>query len=591
MQEIINITQYGDALRNTGYKNIESAVSEIIDNSIEAGAKDTIVFVSETTTIYSGRRHVTEIAFLDNGSGMDKDLLQSCLRIGYGTRTGRRGMGRFGVGLPQASLHVCPLVEVYSWQDGIENCRMSFLDIDKIKVGEQTGFDEPGVSPLPERYQRYISFSSFDRNFDFTQSGTLVVWKNCDNVKPVTVNPLFDRLEFELGKKFRHLIQSGEQNIFLLHAENEHHHDRRVMPNDPLLLMTPNLVLGNLDRPGEITQRNNVDFSEPLFIPYTNELYPDGVVHVPVRYFDRQNQECKEDIVTIRFSVIRREFYDQTAISGDPGGTAMGKFIKRLEGISVVRAGREIDFGTFDYYSNENRPVDRWWGCEISFEPVLDEAFNVSNNKQHVELERLSDEDYEDDEVLPVWLQLRNIIVDTISAMRKRNSNIRRGTRTIEDEISPAEKIINKVEEGSAIKSFSETQRDQMPIEEIRQHIIEVVSVAEGEPLTDDVVAAFLLNKVSIQYKSANRAPFFDYEFGMGVCICTINTDHIFYKNFWAHIESNPDSKVAFELFIASLIRTIDETTENRRVEYDELVTEWNEKMRKYIAAQCNGVG
>ena len=35
MQEIINITQYGDALRNTGYKNIESTVSEIIDNSLE----------------------------------------------------------------------------------------------------------------------------------------------------------------------------------------------------------------------------------------------------------------------------------------------------------------------------------------------------------------------------------------------------------------------------------------------------------------------------------------------------------------------------------------------------------------------------
>ena len=592
MQEIINITQYGDALRNTGYKNIESAVSEIIDNSIEAGAKDTIVFVSETIPSYSGRRHVTEIAFLDNGSGMDKDLLQSCLRIGYGTRTDRRGMGRFGVGLPQASLHVCPLVEVFSWQGGIENCRKSFLDIYKIKAGEQTGFDEPTLASLPEKYQKYVSFNSFDRSFDFTQSGTLVVWRDCDNVKPVTVKPLFDRLEFELGKKFRHLIKNGERNIFLLHAENEHHHDRRVMPNDPLFLMTPNLVLGNLEKPGDTMPRNNTDFTEPFFIPYANEKYPEGIVTMPIKYFDRNDYEYKEAPVTIRFSVVRNEFYNKTAIPGNPGGTTEfgKKFANRLEGISVVRAGREIDFGTFGFYSNLNQPHDRWWGCEISFDPMLDEVFNVSNNKQHVELEWLSDEEYEDDDVRPVWLQLRNIITRTISDMRKRNAEIREGSRTVADKTSPAEKIINKVEEDSSTKSYSESIRDQKPIEAVRQHVKEVIATSDGEPPSEDTVDAVLLNKVSIHYKGANNAHFFDYEFKMGVCICIINTDHIFYKNFWGHIEDNPDSKVAFELFIASLIRTIDETKESRQVTYNELVVEWNEKLRKYIYAQCNGV-
>lgn len=39
-KSIVDIRNMGDALRNTGYKNIESAVSEIIDNSVEAGAKN-----------------------------------------------------------------------------------------------------------------------------------------------------------------------------------------------------------------------------------------------------------------------------------------------------------------------------------------------------------------------------------------------------------------------------------------------------------------------------------------------------------------------------------------------------------------------
>ena len=42
-KSIVDIKNMGDALRNTGYKNIESAVSEIIDNSIEANAKNIFV--------------------------------------------------------------------------------------------------------------------------------------------------------------------------------------------------------------------------------------------------------------------------------------------------------------------------------------------------------------------------------------------------------------------------------------------------------------------------------------------------------------------------------------------------------------------
>jgi len=587
-QDIINIEQYGDALRSTGYKNIESAVSEIIDNSIEAEAKDVFVIITDTVPLYSGKRYVTEIAFLDNGIGMDKDLLQSCLRIGYGTRGNRRGMGRFGVGLPQASLHVCPLVEVYSWQDGIENCRMSYLDIYKIKNGEQKGFDDPRLTELPEKYADYIKCRIFNQEYDFIKSGTLVVWRDCDNVSPKTVKPLFDRLEFAIGQKFRHLIKDNRQNIYLIHSLNEQY-NRKVMPNDPLFLMKPNLILGDLSAPGEICERDNVNYTEPLFTPYTNEIYPDGVMIIPIRYLDRDTKEYKEAPVTIRFSVIRREFYDQTAIAGNAGSTKMGQFARRLEGISVVRAEREIDFGVFDYYEVSNNPVDRWWGCEISFDPVLDEVFGVSNNKQHVELIRHDDEDYEEDDVKPIWLQLRDPIKKTITAMCRRNADIRKGSRTAQDEISPAERIINQAEEDSTVKSHSETVREQKTEEEIREHVREVISTPEGGEPPEETIDAFLLNKVSIHYKSANRAPFFDYEFGMGVCICTINTDHIFYKNFLMHIEGNSDNKVAFELFIASLIRTIDETTEKRRDAYDSLIQEWNEKLRKYIDLQCNG--
>ena len=136
-KDIFVIKTMGDALRNTGYKNIECAMSEIIDNSVQANSKNIIVIVSEEYNPKTGRNNISEIAFLDDGDGMTYDEIEGCLGIGYSTRTDRKGMGRFGVGLPQASLYACPAVDVYSWQDGYDNCKKVFLDINKIKKEEQ----------------------------------------------------------------------------------------------------------------------------------------------------------------------------------------------------------------------------------------------------------------------------------------------------------------------------------------------------------------------------------------------------------------------------------------------------------------------
>ena len=127
--------------------------------------------------------------------------------------------------------------------------------------------------------------------------------------------------------------------------------------------------------------------TEPIFELYKSDKYPDGSIIVPISYIDKKSKERKTSDVLIRFSKVRAEFYDQTAIpTGDPGSKPLGKYVKKLEGISVVRAGREIDFGSFDFYDKTNNPYHRWWGCEICFDPVLDEVFGVANNKQQVEL-------------------------------------------------------------------------------------------------------------------------------------------------------------------------------------------------------------
>ena len=234
-QSIVQIKQMGDALRSSGYKSIDSALAEIIDNSIEAEAKDVFVIMNERVDPVSGRKAIFEFAILDNGTGMTINRLASCLGIGFTTKSDRRGMGRFGVGLPQASLHVTPHVEVYSWTDDIDEAYKVWLDIEKVKTGEQEEIEDPVLQDIPEMFQRFIKYRTLEKEYDFSEHGTLVYWRNCDNVKPKTMSALNSRLEFSLGRKFRHLINDGTHNIRIITLGHENE-AINVLPNDPLLI-------------------------------------------------------------------------------------------------------------------------------------------------------------------------------------------------------------------------------------------------------------------------------------------------------------------------------------------------------------------
>ena len=218
---IVDIKNMGDALRSSGYKDIESAVSEIIDNSVEADAKNVFVILKDKVNQNSGKKNICEIGFLDDGCGMDYDILGKCLGLGVSTRRERKGMGRFGVGLPQASLYACPEVYVYSWQNGIENAKCVYLDINKVKEGLQTEIPDPKAEDLPKDYADYIQFNDLYEHYDFSKNGTLVIWKNCDRVQPKTISALKERLEFSIGQKFRYFIHDKKCSIKIFNNSNK----------------------------------------------------------------------------------------------------------------------------------------------------------------------------------------------------------------------------------------------------------------------------------------------------------------------------------------------------------------------------------
>lgn len=593
---IIDVAQYGDALRSTGYKNIESAMSEIIDNSLEAGAKNVYVVLEEKLNPSVGKKRITNIYFLDDGCGMNIEELHKCLILGSGTKKDRKGMGRFGVGLPQSSMYATPSVDVYSWKDSISNAYKNTLDINEVKNGNQSSFSIPVKKCIPDVIDTcYVnSRLSVDGKRIINsckEHGTLVVWRDCDNVTPSTFSGLKKRLERELGRRFRYLIDNDKANIYVIDHNNLAYDNsiHKIVPNDPLLLMENNFMRGNTANPGNPFYEKNK--GEVIFEPYDVD-YPNGVCILPVTYIDRNDGQSKESNVIITFSIVKKLFYDKDAFPDgkNPGTSTLGKEVAKLEGISVVRANREIDFGKFDFYMDKNEPVHRWWGCEIKFEPELDEIFGVSNNKQHVELIKIDEDElseYDESDIKPIWIALNNIISRQIKSMAKRNKEIRNGSRTNTSQTANgATGIINTVENEDDTPTNSLLERSSFTEIEIKDEAKNVaIDTGIIEPNENDI-AQIMNNKVNFVYQgNPFNSTFFDYRHSRGIVQCVVNTDHEFYTKFAGQmIQSSDFNRKCFELMFGAMATVLDKSTDDNVLRiYQRLLQKWGLTLQDYM--------
>ena len=101
-QPIIKVNQAFESLRDNGYKNVESAIAELIDNSIQADAKTIEVTIFENRPSDSPSKTkgiATHLYVVDDGEGMNLEELEKALVFGDGSRIqSRKGIGRFGLG-------------------------------------------------------------------------------------------------------------------------------------------------------------------------------------------------------------------------------------------------------------------------------------------------------------------------------------------------------------------------------------------------------------------------------------------------------------------------------------------------------------
>jgi hypothetical protein len=155
-----------ESTRAIGY-SLESAVADIIDNSITAKAT-----VIEINFFPIGDPY---ISILDNGIGMSDIQITSAMQYGSQNPNDQRDcndLGRYGLGLKTASLSQCKTLTVISVKDGLFSGRRWDLEY-VIKTGSW--------SLLVLEYEDMEKMPDFLRIKD-KKNGTLIVWQKLDKL-------------------------------------------------------------------------------------------------------------------------------------------------------------------------------------------------------------------------------------------------------------------------------------------------------------------------------------------------------------------------------------------------------------------------
>lgn len=333
---IIALDKFIQATRDSGYKGTASAISELVDNSIQAGARHIAISVQANGS--DAEEKAIDVSVLDDGCGMDPATLRQALRFGGSTRFGdRRGLGRYGMGLPNASLSQARRVTVYTWQSSKNRTQRgrgsdpyvysSYLDVDEIARCLITEVPEPRVDQAPPR--------ACDSN-----SGTLVYWSRCDRLDHRRVSTIVRKLEVELGRRFRHFIWQGLR--ITVNGDT-------IEAFDPLYLH-PNVAVSGAQLFGEeMSFEVRADPDDPRKSGWVRVRFTE----LPVHAWHKLSNDEKRRI-----------------------GISKGA------GVSIVRGDREVDYGWFFMGSKHRENYDDWWRCEVRFDPVLDEAFGITHTKQ-----------------------------------------------------------------------------------------------------------------------------------------------------------------------------------------------------------------
>jgi hypothetical protein len=341
-----------DSFRNLGITT-EAAVAEIIDNSIQANAKNIKIKLFQSAPLGKKKPRINKIIFGDDGNGMNAETIGYAFTKSVMSTQDRHSNGRFGVGLTFSSIACCKFVELYS---RVKNSDWYYCKLDlKSPI-----ISEPIQKDPPDECLKLAG-----------DHGTVVVWNDMDRT-----DAIFDNEKFihGLGRTYRKfigemIIENGKiiknKNIVKIFVEINEEKSHQIHSFDPLH------VIPNKNRPSDEGAKLIDDFEIILEDPPSLFISDDSVKNGKIR---------------IKFS-LAPESWRNTRHSGLLLENKARCVDRDNEGVSILRAGRELAYNV-PIKEIRTETIDRFWCCEIDFDTSLDAFFGVNALKNTVKIDK-----------------------------------------------------------------------------------------------------------------------------------------------------------------------------------------------------------
>ena len=527
---------------------------------------------------------------------MNAEVLRQAIQFGNGTRLNdRSGIGRFGMGLPSASISQCRRLEVWTWQSGPDNPLHTYLDLGEIERGEIKEVPAPGEKPIPAFWRQ--------AGQSFGPSGTLVVWSELDRCTWRTARSIISNSEFIVGRMYRKFIDSGQVAIKMatfVEGIPQPESEEYSLATDPGYLM-PN------------TSTPEPFHEKPMF-----EKYGEAWEVKPKIAFNGEQHE-----VAIRFSVASQDARKPSPTGELAGNLPHGKHAAKNVGVSVMRAGRELELDQSWITSYD--PRERWWGVEVEFPPSLDEVFGVTNNKQTARyfsdtptlealledgqtISQLRDQLVEEEDPRGPLVDIAEIIKRNLGPIRRlieaQQKSTEKGARSRHDlgsaEVRGTLQTRKRQAEGFAGASDS---GEQAPAEE-REKAIATELTDQGVPFKQAKELSATVVKDGIKYifneSDIETSAFFSVRPRGGAVIISLNIAHPAYRHMIELLDTpNPEALspeelvsrlnnawMGLKLLLEAWARYEDEQPEGpRKNQVQDARNDWGRVARQFLEA------
>jgi hypothetical protein len=594
-----------EKLVSSGYKNPTYAMAEIIDNSVDANAKNIDIVLVEEITQEGGRlsRFISEVFFIDDGTGMNLEQINGCLKFSEGAGTANSRIGTFGVGLPNSSIFVGRRVEVYSKDKSTGKWNFVFLDLDDQANRKEAGYDM-AIETVP-------SFEGIDLDLNLSAASTIIRWSKVKNIGARQPRTVIDRTSKLIGRIYRHVLNDINITCGSVIKDNRGYEipKQPVLPYDPLFLIEFKSYITDL-----IWELATTQDSSKGKIMY-NDVVPENKEFNTQFHYKKYIEGCKKnetirplfqkldnywDLIqstTINGKVysykIRAAFATKSVAHpgiGAGGKTPLGQEIrKKMTGephfnggnISFVRTRREIDCGNYGLYSLTTEK-ERFWTIEIEFDSSLDRLMGLDYQKQNVAFREVKNEEVsglenlsylgENEQQLLIFNKITNDINNCRNEMMKVLGQYARDFRTEQDAASKLTKGFVEVMPEAEPAVFRALPKSE-----------EEWTIDQKEKFTDFLKGKYLslskesissqvekfaqgLHKTVVLYNEDETGNLFEIKNVRGRKVTFINTNHIFYENIIAPLKDNKTLNIftsAIEMLICTYAYEMDAMIED----------------------------